>query len=189
MKKEKAKAALKAKADEKASMEKEAVDVETTKKSKNGSVYPSQYKMATAYISDNGLRNRVFIDNRGAGFEEWWRWWSCRRGRGRQISFYTFFFYIADKRGVRAWDWECPFFGLSTLFDVHLHSQCFVRDSYTHVHTMCAIFEIVNSGMKRRDSPHVNLRLIIVVRWMLEIEMNGVKGPVFLLYTMRRVYV
>ncbi|XP_015430277.1 PREDICTED: elongation of very long chain fatty acids protein AAEL008004-like [Dufourea novaeangliae] len=31
----------------------------------NGSMYANQYKMATGYISDNGLRNRVFIDNRG----------------------------------------------------------------------------------------------------------------------------
>jgi len=38
--------------------------------SKNGSIYPSQYKMATAYISDSGLRNRVFIDNR-TSYEEW----------------------------------------------------------------------------------------------------------------------
>ncbi|KAL7292494.1 hypothetical protein TKK_0014069 [Trichogramma kaykai] len=30
----------------------------------NGTVYPSQYKMATAYVSDSGMRNRVFIDNR-----------------------------------------------------------------------------------------------------------------------------
>ncbi|XP_011495475.1 PREDICTED: elongation of very long chain fatty acids protein AAEL008004-like [Ceratosolen solmsi marchali] len=37
---------------------------ENHQKSRNGSVYPSQYKMATAYISDSGLRNRVFIDNR-----------------------------------------------------------------------------------------------------------------------------
>ena len=31
----------------------------------NGAIYANQYKMATGYISDNGLRNRVFIDNRG----------------------------------------------------------------------------------------------------------------------------
>lgn len=32
----------------------------------NGKViYANQYKMATGYISDSGLRNRVFIDNRG----------------------------------------------------------------------------------------------------------------------------
>ncbi|XP_076618285.1 very long chain fatty acid elongase AAEL008004-like [Colletes latitarsis] len=31
----------------------------------NGVIYANQYKMATGYISDNGLRNRVFIDNRG----------------------------------------------------------------------------------------------------------------------------
>ncbi|XP_001600048.1 elongation of very long chain fatty acids protein AAEL008004 [Nasonia vitripennis] len=42
---------------------------ESEKQSENGSVYPSQYKMATAYISDSGLRNRVFIDKRG-GFDE-----------------------------------------------------------------------------------------------------------------------
>lgn len=28
-------------------------------------IYANQYKMATGYISDSGLRNRVFIDNRG----------------------------------------------------------------------------------------------------------------------------
>jgi len=32
---------------------------------KNGTIYANQYKMATGYISDNGLRNRVFIDNHG----------------------------------------------------------------------------------------------------------------------------
>ncbi|KAK9303420.1 hypothetical protein QLX08_004903 [Tetragonisca angustula] len=31
----------------------------------NGKMYANEYKMATGYISDNGLRNRVFIDNRG----------------------------------------------------------------------------------------------------------------------------
>ncbi|XP_015113965.1 elongation of very long chain fatty acids protein AAEL008004 [Diachasma alloeum] len=31
---------------------------------KNGSAYPNEYKIATGYISDNGLRNRVFISNR-----------------------------------------------------------------------------------------------------------------------------
>jgi len=31
----------------------------------NSVIYANQYKMATGYISDNGLRNRVFIDNRG----------------------------------------------------------------------------------------------------------------------------
>ncbi|XP_076642517.1 very long chain fatty acid elongase AAEL008004 [Halictus rubicundus] len=31
----------------------------------NGAIYANQYKMATGYISDSGLRNRVFIDNRG----------------------------------------------------------------------------------------------------------------------------
>lgn len=28
-------------------------------------IYANEYKMATGYISDEGLRNRVFIDNRG----------------------------------------------------------------------------------------------------------------------------
>jgi len=28
-------------------------------------IYANQYKMATGYISDSGLRNRVFIDNQG----------------------------------------------------------------------------------------------------------------------------
>lgn len=32
---------------------------------KNSVIYANQYKMATGYISDSGLRNRVFIDNRG----------------------------------------------------------------------------------------------------------------------------
>ncbi|CAD1475278.1 unnamed protein product, partial [Heterotrigona itama] len=31
----------------------------------NGKMYANEYKMATGYISDSGLRNRVFIDNRG----------------------------------------------------------------------------------------------------------------------------
>lgn len=31
----------------------------------NGKIYANEYKMATGYISDSGLRNRVFIDNRG----------------------------------------------------------------------------------------------------------------------------
>lgn len=31
----------------------------------NGTIYANECKMATGYISDNGLRNRVFIDNRG----------------------------------------------------------------------------------------------------------------------------
>jgi len=35
------------------------------KESSNNVIYANQYKMATGYISDNGLRNRVFIDNRG----------------------------------------------------------------------------------------------------------------------------
>lgn len=30
----------------------------------NELIYANQYKMATGYISDSGLRNRVFIDNR-----------------------------------------------------------------------------------------------------------------------------
>ncbi|XP_034946031.1 elongation of very long chain fatty acids protein AAEL008004-like [Chelonus insularis] len=32
-------------------------------KKETGVLYPNQYKMATGYISDNGLRNRAFIDN------------------------------------------------------------------------------------------------------------------------------
>ncbi|KAG5314220.1 ELVL1 protein, partial [Acromyrmex insinuator] len=32
---------------------------------KKGVIYANPYKMATGYISDSGLRNRVFIDNRG----------------------------------------------------------------------------------------------------------------------------
>lgn len=32
-------------------------------KIKDNGFYPNQYKIATGYISDNGLRNRVFIDN------------------------------------------------------------------------------------------------------------------------------
>ncbi|XP_063975009.1 very long chain fatty acid elongase 7-like [Diachasmimorpha longicaudata] len=35
---------------------------------KNGSAYPNEYKIVTGYISDDGLRNRVFISNRS--FEE-----------------------------------------------------------------------------------------------------------------------
>lgn len=35
------------------------------KENENGVIYANQYKMATGYISDSGLRNRVFIDNRG----------------------------------------------------------------------------------------------------------------------------
>ena len=31
----------------------------------NSLIYADQYKMATGYITDSGLRNRVFIDNRG----------------------------------------------------------------------------------------------------------------------------
>ena len=31
----------------------------------NSVIYANQYKMATGYITDSGLRNRVFIDNRG----------------------------------------------------------------------------------------------------------------------------
>lgn len=34
------------------------------KENENGVIYANQYKMATGYISDSGLRNRVFIDNR-----------------------------------------------------------------------------------------------------------------------------
>lgn len=30
--------------------------------SANGEIYVNQYKMTTGYISDNGMRNRVFID-------------------------------------------------------------------------------------------------------------------------------
>lgn len=35
------------------------------KDNENDVIYANQYKMATGYISDSGLRNRVFIDNRG----------------------------------------------------------------------------------------------------------------------------
>jgi len=35
------------------------------KENENSVIYANQYKMATGYISDSGLRNRVFIDNRG----------------------------------------------------------------------------------------------------------------------------
>lgn len=35
----------------------------------NDLIYANQYKMATGYISDEGLRNRVFIDNRGLSEE------------------------------------------------------------------------------------------------------------------------
>lgn len=35
------------------------------KENEKGVIYANQYKMATGYISDSGLRNRVFIDNRG----------------------------------------------------------------------------------------------------------------------------
>lgn len=35
----------------------------------NDIIYANQYKMATGYISDKGLRNRVFIDNRGLSME------------------------------------------------------------------------------------------------------------------------
>lgn len=35
----------------------------------NDLIYANQYKMATGYISDEGLRNRVFIDNRGLSDE------------------------------------------------------------------------------------------------------------------------
>lgn len=35
------------------------------KNNEKGAMYANQYKMATGYISDSGLRNRVFIDNRG----------------------------------------------------------------------------------------------------------------------------
>ncbi|XP_014478534.1 PREDICTED: elongation of very long chain fatty acids protein AAEL008004-like [Dinoponera quadriceps] len=37
----------------------------TEKTNVNDIIYANQYKMATGYISDSGLRNRVFIDNRG----------------------------------------------------------------------------------------------------------------------------
>ncbi|KAG5318223.1 ELVL1 protein, partial [Pseudoatta argentina] len=42
-------------------------DQEDVKKDGNekSMIYANQYKMATGYISDSGLRNRVFIDNRG----------------------------------------------------------------------------------------------------------------------------
>ncbi|XP_011867515.1 PREDICTED: elongation of very long chain fatty acids protein AAEL008004 isoform X2 [Vollenhovia emeryi] len=39
-------------------------DVKESNSDKNV-IYANQYKMATGYISDSGLRNRVFIDNRG----------------------------------------------------------------------------------------------------------------------------
>ncbi|XP_047344637.1 elongation of very long chain fatty acids protein-like isoform X4 [Vespa velutina] len=35
----------------------------------NDLIYANQYRMATGYISDEGLRNRVFIDNRGLSDE------------------------------------------------------------------------------------------------------------------------
>ncbi|XP_031364095.1 elongation of very long chain fatty acids protein AAEL008004-like [Apis dorsata] len=50
---------------------KKELETEKQKKEQNDSVkenrtiYANEYKMATGYISDSGLRNRVFIDNRG----------------------------------------------------------------------------------------------------------------------------
>lgn len=38
---------------------------ENSNSNENGVIYANEYKMATGYISDSGLRNRVFIDNRG----------------------------------------------------------------------------------------------------------------------------
>ncbi|XP_031826836.1 very long chain fatty acid elongase AAEL008004 [Nomia melanderi] len=55
--------ALKKKNDEEAREQKESTTRAET--NENGAIYANQYKMATGYISDSGLRNRVFIDNRG----------------------------------------------------------------------------------------------------------------------------
>lgn len=50
-------------------LKKEIRESEKEKKNQNSSVnetiYANECKMATGYISDSGLRNRVFIDNRG----------------------------------------------------------------------------------------------------------------------------
>lgn len=43
---------------------------EKNSKNQNGTVYPSQYKMATAYITNSGSRHRVFIDSTGSR-EKW----------------------------------------------------------------------------------------------------------------------
>lgn len=39
--------------------------IQDNKENENGVIYANQYKMATGYISDSGLRNRVFINNQG----------------------------------------------------------------------------------------------------------------------------
>ncbi|XP_076663693.1 very long chain fatty acid elongase AAEL008004 [Andrena cerasifolii] len=51
---------------QKQAAEKEKQNAASQSNSKENSViYADQYKMATGYITDSGLRNRVFIDNRG----------------------------------------------------------------------------------------------------------------------------
>lgn len=42
-------------------------NVQQNEDNKKEEIYAGQYKMATGYISENGLRNRVFIDNRSIG--------------------------------------------------------------------------------------------------------------------------
>ncbi|KAL2725042.1 elongation of very long chain fatty acids protein AAEL008004-like [Vespula squamosa] len=50
--------------------EEESMDESSRNRIKeNDLIYANQYKMATGYISDEGLRNRVFIDNRGLSDE------------------------------------------------------------------------------------------------------------------------
>lgn len=60
-------------------------------KNQNGTVYPSQYKMATAYITNSGSRHRVFIDSTGSR-EKWFEnvialW--CTRVSQRKHFFYA----------------------------------------------------------------------------------------------------
>lgn len=42
----------------------QAFENDTKSVNERAAIYANQYRMATGYISDSGLRNRVFIDNR-----------------------------------------------------------------------------------------------------------------------------
>lgn len=61
----KSKAAAKTPVNKETKANQETTAKQHNSENENGKMYANEYKMATGYISDNGLRNRVFIDNRG----------------------------------------------------------------------------------------------------------------------------
>ena len=59
------KSSLSAKKQKQAAEKEKQNEASQSNSKENSVIYANQYKMATGYITDSGLRNRVFIDNRG----------------------------------------------------------------------------------------------------------------------------